>query len=121
MSGQLYEPRLSSNDEIKYMIQYLTNDVSRGTEVYTRAAVDTLRWILGQRQAAPVTGLRDPATCARVRNEGYEAQVAMSNGGYAPVGALSMSYLNGVDDAAKWATGSPNGLLINDDWPFPRP
>jgi hypothetical protein len=122
MTGrQLYEPVLSSREEIEYMLGELATYTDPESRIYVRGAVETLRWILGRQEASPVTGKRvRPVTCDLVRREGYESQVAMANLGRAPVGPLNLSYLNGVDDAAMWATGSSDGLLMHDDWPYSR-
>ncbi|KAB1943169.1 hypothetical protein F8271_10390 [Micromonospora sp. ALFpr18c] len=113
---------LRSRAEIEYMLAHLVR-VYAPTHDYARGGAAVCRWILGHDHASPVTGqfLGRPVTCNDVRHEGYEAQVAMSNGGRPavspPVDPLSINYLNGVDDWALWVTGG-QGVSIPDDWPF---
>ena len=93
---------------------------------YARGGAAVCRWILGLDAASPVTRKRlgQPVTCDDACHEGYEAQVAMAQGGHPavspPLPPLSINFLNGVDDWVMWATGSPDGFYTPDDWPFPR-
>ncbi|MFI6333152.1 hypothetical protein ACIBBG_33315 [Micromonospora chersina] len=131
MTGSVrYVPKLKSREEIEYMLDWIFRDLVPADDrsldyarEYARGGAAVCRWILGRDHASPVTGkvLNRPVTCNDVRHEGYEAQVAMANGGYPavrpPRPPLSMNFLNGVDDWASWATGS-QGVSLPDGWPF---
>jgi hypothetical protein len=134
MTGSVrYVPKLKSREEIEYMLRWIsrvyvpaddrTVDYARE---YARGGAAVCRWILGLDAASPVTQKRlgQPVTCDDACHEGYEAQVAMAQGGHPavspPLPPLSINFLNGVDDWVMWATGSPDGFYTPDDWPFPR-
>jgi hypothetical protein len=133
MTGSVrYVPKLKSREEIEYMLRYISEtyvpahdrSVDYARE-YARGGAAVCRWILGIDPASPVTQqtLGRTVTCNDVRHEGYESQVAMAQGGYPavspPLPPLSINFLNGVDDWAKWATGGQE-VFLTDDWPFPR-
>jgi hypothetical protein len=120
MTGSVrYVPKLKSREEIEYMLENMFTIYASATRDWVRGGAAVCRWILGRDHASPVTGkvLDRPVTCNDVGHEGYDAQVAMANGGRAPVGPVSLAFLNGVDDWARWATGG-QGLPLPQDWPF---
>ncbi len=113
-------PRMRSREEIAYMLDWIRQNPSAGGPVFMRGALETLRWALGQQEAAPVTGQKVgyPVPRRIVSNEAFEATTAMYNSGRAAVGPLHQSFLEGVEHVAMWLTGSDT-MSTSDDWPYP--
>lgn len=112
-------PRMRSREEIAYMLDWLRKYPWSSGPVFMRGAFETLRWALGQQEAAPVTGRKVgyPVPRQIVSNEAFEATTSMYNGGRAAVGQLHQSFLEGVEHVAMWITGSDT-MSTDDDWPF---
>ena len=120
-------PRMRSRAEVEYMLQDLSSRTYHGA-AFLRGGRDTLLWVLGRVETAPVTGrvVPRPISYTAVGQEANEATTAMYNGGRPPTPdgrrlqdvQLSTPYLQGVEHLAMWVTGSDT-LGRAEDWPFP--
>jgi hypothetical protein len=102
----LSERRLRSSEELQAALEAIERVgvswyAAIAGPVYYRAMIETIRWALGQRSDAPVSGevLGRPVMARDAKREQYYAWEAMQ--GIQRTG-LPMAYLTGVENTAAW-------------------
>ncbi|WP_018255998.1 hypothetical protein [Salinispora mooreana] len=106
---------------IAWIPQSYYTEESIGGRQYIAGVVDGLRWVLGQRQQAPITGreTEPPVTRATVAQEAYAAAEAISDGGASIRRPVERRYATGAEHALTWVTGSAS-FALPDNWQWPE-
>lgn len=97
--------------------------VSAGDERYLAGVVETLRWMLGQRQTSPVDGRRigsapDRSEVVIEHRAASEGMTNLSGDDHRRQREHGQHYLIGAEHALSWLLGQPS-FLVPDDWPWP--
>lgn len=124
MTEQEWTPRMRSREEIEYLLNWLPtsyyNEKDWYKRQYVRSAMAVLRWILGQRPDAPITGrvLEQPIRWGAVGQESSAATEAIYDGGRSIRREIDQPTACGAETAAMWVLGDDT-FALPEDWPWP--